>query len=120
MFLMESEQKLWIIIIRYDIHHIDGTDDIKTSYTVIGRDEDEALEKAHSLFSKQGPGRKELIENGRYVSSEYRDDNYRESIREYRKISPAYNIYLDAQKFKLTPRISDDGRNIEFIVNEKQ
>ncbi|MEK6853146.1 MAG: hypothetical protein AABX64_00510 [Nanoarchaeota archaeon] len=117
---MESELKLWEIVIRYDAHHIDGTAPLKKSYRVIGIDKEEALEKARSLFCEQEWKGKELVENARYISREVTLDNYRESIREYRKKIPAPEMNdPNAQKFKLTPRISDDGRSIEFIVNEK-
>ena len=115
---MKPLYKLWQVTIRYGIHHIDGMDSMKSSFNVIGKDESEALQNVRNLFSQQEGG-KELIENGKYESKEVTFDNYRERVKECRRTIPLPEISgPDAEKFKLTPRISDDGRNIEYIVSE--
>ena len=116
---MTANQKLWEVIISYDTHHVDGTSPVSSSYNIIGKNQNEALQKARIMFSRGWVGRKKLVENGTYESREVRLDNYSESAVEYRTNIPLPEIEgKESQKFGLTPRISDDGKNIEYLVND--
>ncbi len=115
---MVVEYKLWKVSIRYDAHHIDGTSKLISLYQIPGRDKDEALQKARDLFSDQEWKGKELVKDGRYECKEVTLDNYRENIRKLRTPLPKLSG-SDAMKFKLEPRLSENGRNIEYLVNEK-
>jgi len=113
-----SKYKLWVITFEYYANHIDGRTPIKLSYNIPGKSEGEALKNARNLFSQQEGG-KELIEGGRYESREVTLSNYRERIKECRKTITLPKISLDAEKFTVTPKIADNGRTLEFIVDKK-
>ena len=116
---MAAKYKLWKVSIHYDAHHIDGTSHLTSNYQVVGRNESEALKKARAIFSEREWKGKELIGKGAYQSKEVRLDNYLERIGEYQTHIPLPTISgSDSAKFKLVPRILDDGGNIEYIVNK--
>src|SRR3989344_5700552 len=115
---MVAEQKLWQVNIHYDAAHTDGTTGIDSSYNLIGKDQNEALQKARAIFSRQWEGTKELLKNGSYECQDVRLDNYTESVREYRRSVHIPRMdKTDSRKFRLFPRISNDGRNIEYLVD---
>lgn len=116
--MTEAEQKLWKVSISYIAHCIDGAHQTEISFNTVGKDESEALQKAHGLFSEQ-EGAKELLEKGIYKSNAVQLDNYREKIKPYlSRLSLPKIDGTEAGRYKLMPRVSADGRNIEYIVNE--
>ncbi len=115
-----TEYKLWKVLISYDAHCIDGNSKTKVHYRLPGRNQEEALQKARNLFSEGEWKGKELVEKGFYEEKGVDLDNYQESVTEYRAALSVPKISgPDSKKFTLTPRISDDGKTIEFIVDEK-
>ena len=117
---MAIEYKLWKVTIRYDAHHIDGVDENKSSYQIVGADVVEALQKARDLFSAKEWKGKELVRDGKYECKGVTLDNYIEEIRELQSHIPLPRLSgPDADNFQLKPRLSKNGRNIEYIVKEK-
>ncbi len=118
---MALEYKLWKVTIRYDAHHIDGVDEIKSSYQIVGADVMEALQKARELFSAKEWKGKELVRDGKYECKGVTLDNYMEEIKELQSPIPLPRLSgPDADKFQLKPRLSKNSRNIEYIVEEKK
>ncbi len=118
--MTKLEYKLWAVTIRYDVYHDRGIEKgMKNSYKVVGKDEDEALQKARALFSVQ-EWAKELQEKGAYRDEGITINNYRESAKLYRgRISMPKISGSDAERFKVAPRMLEDNRSIEYIVNEE-
>ncbi len=117
---MADEYKLWKVTIRYDAHHIDSVSNNKSSYQIVGADIMEALQKARELFSAKEWKGEELVRDGKYECRGVTLDNYIEEIKELQSYIPLPRLSgSDADKFLLKPRLSKNGRNIEYIVKEK-
>lgn len=118
--MTKLEYKLWAVTIRYDVfYHDRGREKgMKNSYKVVGKNENEALQKARALFSEQ-EWTKELMEKGAYEDEGVLINNYRESAKLYHtRVSLPKISGPDAERFKTVPRMLGDNRSIEYIVNE--
>lgn len=117
---MADEYKLWKVTIRYDAHHIDGVSNNKSSYQIVGADIMEALQKARELFSAKEWKGEELVRDGKYECKGVTLDNYIEEIKELQSHTPFPRLSgSDAGLFNLEPRLTENGRNIEYVVKEK-
>lgn len=118
--MTELEYKIWAVTIRYDVYHDRGIEKgMKNSYKVVGKNENEALQKARALFSDQ-EWTKELMEKGAYEDEEVLINNYREITKLYRaRVSMPKISGSDAERFKVVPRMLGDNRSIEYVVDEK-
>ncbi|MEK6969399.1 MAG: hypothetical protein AABW48_03145 [Nanoarchaeota archaeon] len=119
--MTELEYKIWAVTIRYDVYHDWGIENgMKNSYKVVGKNENEALQKARALFSDQ-EWTKELMEKGTYEDGEVFINNYRESTKVYRaRVSMPKISGPDAERFKVVPKLLGDNQSIEYIVEEEE
>ncbi|MEK6816046.1 MAG: hypothetical protein AAB221_08045 [Bacteroidota bacterium] len=117
---MAEKYRLWNVTYIYKASHIDGIDDVSTTYLIVAQSHDEALTKADGCFSycDLTIG---LLRDGEVNEEGLRLYSLRRSASEIRKTIrfPRPTLDSDVEDFDIGARIGRGGKTIEFIVSRK-
>ena len=111
---MPSNYKIWRITYNYTYKSYNLDNYGNNEYAVIAENEQEAKNKADDDFMHTN----EYIEY--HLALDYNVHRCVKEIKAQKFQIPTLSLAKDRKKFDLVARITDDGKGLEFIVEEKK